>query len=141
MATDDEVRRQLSKARERLLDLTMRNRLLNFRPTKRTTIRVVDELPGQVWQLLVGKRKAMVFLSLDEGAGADSGGAQEPDESSDAEDSESISFDLPSIDTALAENGANLPERYTDLFLQTALPRETLQTNLLRYLPGRAVGD
>ena len=55
--TNDAVDRELARAREHLLDLTLRNRLLNFRPTKRTTIHVVDELPDQIWKLLVVFRK------------------------------------------------------------------------------------
>ena len=51
-ADSDPVAVELARARERLLDLTLRNRLLNFRPTRRTTIPVVDELPWKVWELL-----------------------------------------------------------------------------------------
>lgn len=43
----------LEKMRLRLLDLTSRNRLLNFRYTKRSSLRVVDELPDQLFDLLL----------------------------------------------------------------------------------------
>ena len=43
-----EVEQQLEAARQQLLDLTLRNRLLNFRRTKRSTIVVIDEDPKEI---------------------------------------------------------------------------------------------
>lgn len=40
------------RLRTRLLDLTLRNRLLNFRHTNRATLRAVDELPDALWTRL-----------------------------------------------------------------------------------------
>ena len=56
-----DIDRQLQAARQRLLDLTMRNRLLNFRPTKRKTIQVVDEIPREVFDILVLQEKMLTF--------------------------------------------------------------------------------
>ena len=42
----------LDKVRARLLDLTLSNRLLHFRHTKRSSLRVVDELPNVLWDRL-----------------------------------------------------------------------------------------
>ncbi len=177
----DGVREQLALARESLLDLSARNRLLNFRPTKRTTVEIVDELPGEVWRLLFAEERKLAFLAKeehqlfdDEGA-ADASGEFEPEEISeepptaplaelvvlaaaadeqseapepplppaepakdDADDAipeaeldEHDLFAQPDVTTAL-ERGGELPERYTDLFLQTPLTDEALQTNLLR---------
>lgn len=42
----------LESIRLRLLDLTNRNRLLNFRHTMRSSLRVVDELPDQLFEVL-----------------------------------------------------------------------------------------
>ena len=39
----------VKKARERLLDLTLNNRLLNYRPSRRRTIQVVDEIPNETF--------------------------------------------------------------------------------------------
>lgn len=51
-----DIRKGLERMRLRLLDLTARNRLLNFRHTKKGALRVVDELPNQLFQsLLDGK--------------------------------------------------------------------------------------
>ncbi|MCH9015177.1 MAG: DUF4011 domain-containing protein [Gemmatimonadetes bacterium] len=43
----------LERIRKRLLDLTKRNKLLNFRFTKKSTLRVVDEQPDQLFKVLL----------------------------------------------------------------------------------------
>lgn len=55
------VERQINQLRQRLLDLTMRNRLLNFRPTKLSTIKLVDEVPMEIYDILVLQEKVMRF--------------------------------------------------------------------------------
>ncbi|MGH7890291.1 MAG: DUF4011 domain-containing protein, partial [Thermodesulfobacteriota bacterium] len=47
------VEKQLEEARRNLLDLTPRNRLLNFRPTKARTLRIIDEIPREIYDILV----------------------------------------------------------------------------------------
>jgi hypothetical protein len=56
-----DIERQLQAARQRLLDLTMRNRLLNFRPTKRKTIQGIDEIPREVFDILALQERVMEF--------------------------------------------------------------------------------
>ncbi len=51
----------VKKARERLLDLTLNNRLLNYRPSRRRTIQVVDEIPKEIFDILVLQLKTMQF--------------------------------------------------------------------------------
>ncbi len=58
---DSHIAAELERARKRLLDLSLRNRLLNFRPTKRTTIEVVHEVPDVVFQQLVIDQTQMYF--------------------------------------------------------------------------------
>ena len=55
----------LQNLRMRLLDLTARNRLLNFRHTKSASLRVIDELPDQLTELLLAE-KEMRFLPISE---------------------------------------------------------------------------
>ena len=136
---DEPVRQQLAEARHRLLDLTLRNRLLNFRPTRRTTVEIVDELPAEVWRLVVEQQKKLAFLAREEHELFDrppregEPEAEAPGRDADAEEDEGPEqpFVLPDLATAV-EDGGPLPDRYTDLFLQTTLPGEELQTNLLR---------
>jgi hypothetical protein len=58
----NEIEKQFQAARQNLLDLTMRNQLLNFRPTKARTIRVLDEVPKEIYDLLVINEKTVEFL-------------------------------------------------------------------------------
>lgn len=56
------ISRKLEAARRELLDLSLRNPLLNYRPLKSRGLEVVQELPSQVFRLLVREGKAMSFL-------------------------------------------------------------------------------
>lgn len=47
----------LERIRLRLLDLTNRNRLLNYRHTKRSSLRIVDEVPDQLTEMLLDGRE------------------------------------------------------------------------------------
>jgi hypothetical protein len=57
--------RSLENLRMRLLDLTARNRLINFRHTKRGSLRIIDELPDQLVEMLLAE-KEMRFLPIPE---------------------------------------------------------------------------
>jgi hypothetical protein len=47
--------------KRRLLDLTKRNRALNFRPTRVSTVAVVDERPAEIFRQLVVRERALRF--------------------------------------------------------------------------------
>ncbi|MGH7801035.1 MAG: DUF3320 domain-containing protein [Thermodesulfobacteriota bacterium] len=126
------IERQLEEARQNLLDLTMRNRLLNFRPTKARTLRVTDEIPKEVYDILVLKEKSMEFLPkpetpnshINKEAVQDSPfGRLEEDYSDLTEDEASILWKLPAPDTEVAD-------RHRDRSLQTALESNSLQKRL-----------
>lgn len=53
---------RLEQQRQKLLDLTRRNRLLNFRATRRTTVRIVDEVPSELFRLVASAGRTMGFL-------------------------------------------------------------------------------
>ncbi len=55
----------LKNLRDRLLDLTGRNRLINFRHTKSSCLRVIDELPNQLVETLLAD-KEMRFIPVSE---------------------------------------------------------------------------
>lgn len=55
----------LENLRMRLLDLTARNRLINFRHTKNSNLRIIDELPNQLFETLLGDTE-MRFLAVPE---------------------------------------------------------------------------
>lgn len=111
--TEDE----LEKARQKLLDLTLRNRLINFTPTKTSTIKVIDEVPREVYGRIVLEEKSMEFRFT-------------PD-SSETEDSELFvdyqngdSRDLWSLEDA------EIKPQYVDKYLQTNLSMKDLQRRL-----------
>jgi hypothetical protein len=57
---------RLESARKELLDLTLRNRLLNHRLTKAKGIQITDEVTSDVFRLLVRENRPMLFLSAPE---------------------------------------------------------------------------
>ncbi len=59
-----DIGKQLQAARQNLLDLTMRNRLLNFKPTNAKTIKVIDGIPGDIYDVLVFQEKKMEFSPI-----------------------------------------------------------------------------
>ena len=52
---------KIGALRKNLLDLTMRNKLLNFKPQAKS-IRVVDEIPTEIYQLMVLEDKKLRFM-------------------------------------------------------------------------------
>ena len=55
------IARQLTQSRKELLDLTLRNSLLNFRPSKTRGLKIIDEVPREVFKILLRDRRAMSF--------------------------------------------------------------------------------
>jgi len=55
----------LESLRMRLLDLTARNRLINFRHTKSSSLRIIDELPDQLAEMLLAETE-MRFRAVPE---------------------------------------------------------------------------
>ena len=106
-----QVERQLEAARRKLLDLTMRNRLLNYRPSKARTIKVVDEVPKEIYDILVLHERNMQFLPKakeEESRREENKGIQlslgrlEEDTSDLTEEEASVLWDLPPPDTDVA---------------------------------------
>ncbi|RKH36274.1 DUF4011 domain-containing protein [Corallococcus praedator] len=62
---DPVLLKELERQRTRLLDLSASNRLLHFRHTVRTSLRLVDELPGIIFERLSNHR-ALTFLPVPE---------------------------------------------------------------------------
>ncbi len=109
-----DIQKQLEEARQRLLDLTGRNRFLNYRPTKRRTIKVIDENPREVFDILVMKERVMQFKP-----------SEKPKEEMPSlfEDEEETA-PLPWLQEA------EPAQHHTDRILQTELAKEELQKRL-----------
>jgi very-short-patch-repair endonuclease len=122
--------------RRRLLDLTKRNRALNFRPTKVSTVAVVDEHPAEIFRRLVVREAAMRFKAAPERAERADASASAPTPgatttATDALAPEDDEAELPAQDFA-PYDPAVLNERHTDDWLQTALTPDALDRSLRR---------
>ncbi len=117
------IEERLKKWKEKLVDLSKRNRLLNFRPTKVSTIRIIDELPSEILHLLAIEKGGMEFLPLEK----------------EKEDLFQLSAEAkPDIDAEISSvqfrkyKKEELEKKYTDKYLQTNLTKERLTKNLFR---------
>ncbi len=114
-----ETQRQIDIARKSLLDLTNRNRLINFKLTKNTSLKVVDELPTEIYNLLVIQEKSMAFKATIE----------------NLDDTKSLDL-FTNVGNKKNDNSfariddSELPKNYTDLFLQTDQVKEKLSIKL-----------
>ncbi|MBT2620087.1 DUF3320 domain-containing protein [Chryseobacterium sp. ISL-6] len=98
---------KLEASRKELLDLGMRNTLLNYKIPKARGLHIVQEQSSSIFNILVKQNKAMTFLGR---PGKD--------------DSEEL-FELPPL------SGAELQDAYNDTRLQTNESEQKLQTKIL----------
>ena len=115
------VAQQLEESRQDVLDLSLRNSLLNFRPSKRLGAPVVDELSREIFRILVGNGRVMYFVSAPEQTARPKGS----DEDNEIP-SELLSL-LGGPDVETREPAA----RHVDNKLQTPLDRAVLNRRLL----------
>src|SRR6185295_11919432 len=158
-ADRDRVKASIENWKRKLLDLTKRNRALNFRMNKVSTIAVVDEQPAEVFRQLYLRERTMRF----KGASEDKEEVGPDDDSKSAADVPSdtpsvviqieslpfaitgtaISPDIESLvepedeDESLGQefapyDAATLDEKHTDDWLQTGSKPEMLDKSLRR---------
>lgn len=115
------IEKKIELARLELLDMGLRgNPLLNYRSGPKT-LDVFDEIPSQVFEMLVENNKPMRFLPIPESYLMEQ-------ESSKEGDSETQAL-LPLDEYLALEMG---DERHEDIFLQTKKNAEQLDQSLLR---------
>jgi very-short-patch-repair endonuclease/flagellar biosynthesis GTPase FlhF len=114
MATSVEER--VDRWKKKLLDLTKRNRLISFRATKVTTIRIIDEQPPEVFATLVAQGKTMNFLPL-------------PAKSERMRKKEKIEIRTKEFKKYKRDD---LSAKHTDIYLQTNASKEQLPISLFR---------
>ena len=134
MTDPPSIRQELEKSRRDVLDLSLRNPLLNFRPTKRRGIEVVDERSRELFRILVGgpvpdgsssrRPRVMYFLPASAETALPATGELATDDLGDIP-AELLAM-LGEPDDALDEAVA----RHTDNKLQSALPRAALNLRL-----------
>jgi len=121
------VEARIKRWKNKLIDLSKRNRLLNFKPTKVTTICITDQIPAEVYRVLVINEGQMSFLPISE-------------EEENGEKSAEELFDggqkAPKINLETQEfelyNKEDLENKHKDLLLQTNLSDKRLEKNLFR---------
>ena len=136
------IRQELEKSRRDVLDLSLRNPLLNFRPTKRRGIEVVDERSRELFRILVGgpvpdgssarSPRVMYFLAASAERAIPATGPRQP-ATNDLDAADDLG-DVPSELLAMLGEPDDDPDeavaRHTDNRLQTALPRAALNLRL-----------
>jgi len=123
MVNKKSIQQKLELARQELLDLGLRNPLLNYRTLKAKGLEIVKENPTDVYRILVSDKKNMTFEAL------------RKEYASSAELEGSNEDDLTPFDdeVALKDDDAiqNLDEKYLDSKLQTHYTEQQLERRLL----------
>ncbi len=113
--------------KRKLLDLSKRNRALNFRPAKVSTVAIVDEHPAEIFRLLYLAEREMRFKAVE---------SEPPDDSTTTEPAAHAAADGGDEVEAQPEfvpyDAATLDDRHTDEFLQTTATPEALDRSLRR---------
>lgn len=120
------VRAELNRFRQKLLDLSNSNRLLNYRKSATRTIQIIDELPNQIFDRLVLKEKPFSFRPKEEPENEDNrsnvlanGLIDRPTQNSQGD---LQSHELPDH----PEDGAPIAKHHADDRLQTDLSEKAL---------------
>lgn len=103
------VGERIEEWKRKLVDLSRRNRLIHFRASRNTSVRIVDELPPETFRMTVQKRASMMLLPR-------------------TETSEEAPADTGTYAPYTAEQ---LQARHIDRALQTDLTAERLEKVLL----------
>lgn len=118
---------QLEIERRKLIDLTLRNRLINYRPTKARTLKIVHENPMDIYEILVLKEKTMKFLPVKKESATESSSQTEltgqnvPEQTTPEEEKNEWKRRAPE---------ESVSKNQTDKYLETQLDEETLQKRL-----------
>lgn len=112
----------LGRSRRDLLDLTLRNPLLSFRSLKAKGADVVDELPPEVFRMLVAEGKSMYFQAAAEPAEAEASPA--------LDDAEAVDETLRELLELMGTEGDPPADRHLDNRLQTAHDPVRLEVRL-----------
>ncbi len=102
----------IETSREELVDLGLRNPLLNYRPSRARGVEVVDELPVEVFRILVREGRPMSFVA-----------APEKPEDDD---------DKLLVQPRDEDGQGGAADRHVDTRLQTNLASARLQSRLLK---------
>ncbi|GAG74969.1 unnamed protein product, partial [marine sediment metagenome] len=123
---EDPVEARLEESRKELLDLSLFNKLLNYRTLKSKGLEIIDEKPEQIFRTLVQEGRSMYYLPIpDDKMNNKEGQSDLFTQLGDGERIESM-FTQPD-----EEDDEGLPLRHTDNKLQTPYISSVLQKRLL----------
>ncbi len=117
------IDKRIGKWKEKLIDLSKRNRLLNFKQTKYSTLRIIDEQPPEVFRALVHNSHLMEFLPIM----VNEESIPEEEKKALEELNEGIEFRSQEFREYDVEN---LEKKHLDKFLQTKLSKDDLTKTL-----------
>ena len=106
------IDKRIYKWKEKLIDLSKRNRLLSFKTAKYSTLRIIDEQPPEVYRSLVQNIQAMEFLPVT----VNEDDIPEEEKKSLEELNEGIEFRAQEFKEYEVED---LDKKHVDKFLQT----------------------
>lgn len=122
-STNNIISNRIIKWKEKLIDLTRRNRLLNFKSPKNASIKIIDEIPTELFRILVANSKQMKFLPIkdnEEGT---------PEELRLSREALNNGIEFKAQEFEKYDRDA-LAGKHVDSFLQTNLPEKDLARTL-----------
>ena len=122
MPATPSIQSDLDKSRRDVLDLSLRNPLLNFRPSKRRGVHVVDELSRELFAILVENGRVMYFRPAPDGHGL----RTQPDSAAP----DDVPAELLALLAEPAVETGEAAARHTDNKLQTGLTTAGLNLRL-----------
>ncbi|MEG1209538.1 MAG: DUF3320 domain-containing protein [Leclercia sp.] len=132
-----DINQKLQSSRKELLDIGLRNSMLNFRKSAKT-LAIVDEISAEVFNILYRANKAMTFASMEPKTRISLAKASIADETEEDSDTRDDLLDrLDDIDwSGVADNDdvneTGKSRRHLDTRLQTTLESERLFLQLLK---------
>lgn len=132
-----ETKKKLLSSRKDLLDIGLRNNMINFRPNAKSLM-IVDELSEEALKLLYRQGKSMTFAPMPEKRLKQLASSQSAeDQAIDSQDESTLELlhELEGVNWGAlmeADGDAGTAHRHTDTKLQTALTDERLFLNLLK---------
>ena len=132
-----ETKKKLLSSRKDLLDIGLRNNMINFRRNAKSLM-IVDELSEEVLKILFRQGKSMTFLPMPKKQLkqlASSQSAEDMDAEARDESTLELLHELEGVDWGAlmgTDGEAGTARRHSDTKLQTALTEERLFLNLLK---------
>lgn len=117
------IDKRIYKWKEKLIDLSKRNRLLSFKTAKYSTLRIIDEQPPEIYRSLVQNMQTMEFLPVN----VNEEDIPEEEKKSLEELNEGIEFKAQEFKEYEVEN---LDKKHVDKYLQTKLSLQDLNKTL-----------